>query len=75
MVSNANEDFPDPLRPVITVSELRGISTLMFLRLCWRAPRTEILEIDMGTEVMNFGNVDDPTEIVDIRSAQLYSVS
>jgi len=24
---------------------------------------------------MNFGNVDDPTEIVDIRSAQLYSVS
>ena len=24
----------------MTVSELRGISTSMFLRLCWRAPRT-----------------------------------
>ena len=29
--------------PVITVRVLRGISTSMFLRLCWRAPRTEIL--------------------------------
>jgi hypothetical protein len=27
------------------VSVFRGISTLMFLRLCWRAPRTEILVI------------------------------
>src|SRR6266436_6875132 len=40
MVSKAREDLPDPERPVITVRELRGISTLMFLRLCWRAPRT-----------------------------------
>src|SRR5918911_1420760 len=47
MVSNASEDFPDPLRPVTTVSELRGISTLMFFRLCWRAPRTVILVMAM----------------------------
>ena len=42
MVSNASDDLPDPLRPVITVKALRGISTLMFFRLCWRAPRTLI---------------------------------
>src|SRR5713101_8017166 len=40
MVSKAREDLPEPERPVMTVRELRGISTLMFLRLCWRAPRT-----------------------------------
>src|ERR1700730_16550799 len=43
MVSNASEDFPDPDNPVMTVSVLRGISTLIFLRLCWRAPRTTSL--------------------------------
>src|SRR6476619_7551344 len=42
MVSKANEDFPEPLRPVITVKLFRGISTSMFLRLCWRAPCTVI---------------------------------
>src|SRR6476646_9911 len=42
MVSKASEDLPEPLRPVITVRLLRGISTSMFLRLCWRAPWTEI---------------------------------
>src|SRR5450759_1928271 len=40
MVSKASELFPEPLRPVITVSLLRGISTSMFFRLCWRAPCT-----------------------------------
>src|SRR5579859_8284223 len=40
MVSKASEDLPEPESPVMTVSELRGISTLIFLRLCWRAPRT-----------------------------------
>src|SRR5713101_9035120 len=40
MVSKAREDLPEPESPVMTVRELRGISTLMFLRLCWRAPRT-----------------------------------
>src|ERR1700741_2179614 len=40
MVSKAREDLPEPDRPVITVNRSRGISTLMFLRLCWRAPLT-----------------------------------
>ena len=35
-------DLTEPLSPVITVRQLRGISTSMFLRLCWRAPCTEI---------------------------------
>jgi hypothetical protein len=34
MVSNASEDLPEPLKPVITVSVFRGISTLMFFKLC-----------------------------------------
>src|SRR5512140_3909374 len=50
MVSNAREDFPDPLSPVITVSVLRGTSTSMFFRLCWRAPRTVILLIAIWKE-------------------------
>src|SRR3990172_3989153 len=45
MVSKARLDFPEPLKPRITVKELRGISTGMFLRLCWRAPRTVIFSI------------------------------
>src|SRR5450755_1106357 len=40
MVSNASEDFPEPLNPVITVKVLRGISTSIFFRLCCRAPCT-----------------------------------
>src|SRR5271166_3070981 len=47
MVSNASEDLPDPLRPVITVKVLRGISTLMFFRLCCRAPLTLMFVIPM----------------------------
>src|SRR5579863_5212453 len=43
MVSNASEDLPDPDNPVMTESELRGISRLIFFRLCWRAPRTVML--------------------------------
>src|SRR5438477_10931380 len=42
MVSNASDDLPEPLSPVITVRVLREISTLMFFRLCCRAPRTRI---------------------------------
>src|SRR3954447_14040690 len=42
MVSKASELFPEPLNPVITVKVFLGISTVMFLRLCWRAPCTEI---------------------------------
>lgn len=40
MVSKASEDLPEPERPVTTVRVLRGMETEMFLRLCWRAPRT-----------------------------------
>ena len=43
IVSKANDDFPDPLRPVITVRLFRGISTSTFFRLCTRAPQTLIL--------------------------------
>src|SRR5262245_38444133 len=38
MVSNARLDFPDPDRPVTTVSRSRGISSEMFRRLWTRAP-------------------------------------
>ena len=47
MVSKARDDLPEPLNPVMTVRVLRGISTEMFLRLCWRAPRTVILLMNM----------------------------
>src|SRR5689334_4499550 len=42
MVSNARLDLPDPERPVMTVRLSRGMSTSIPLRLCSRAPRTEI---------------------------------
>src|SRR5215467_8479123 len=51
MVSKASDDFPDPLRPVMTVKAFLGISTEMFFRLCWRAPRTVILLMAMDLEV------------------------
>src|SRR3982751_5737767 len=47
MVPNASDDFPDPDRPVKTISWSRGSSRLTFLRLCSRAPRT-ISVSDMG---------------------------
>src|SRR5690606_6297566 len=42
MVSKASEDFPEPERPVMTIRLSRGRSTSTPLRLCSRAPRTEI---------------------------------
>jgi hypothetical protein len=63
MVSNASELFPEPLKPVITVKVLRGISTLMFLRLCCRAPctvmcfNTEIQLSHLGAGFRKIGNV------------------
>src|SRR5919206_2560183 len=48
MVSKASDDFPDPDRPVKTISRSRGSSMLTFLRLCSRAPRT-ISVSDMGS--------------------------
>src|SRR6185503_4378560 len=40
MVSKARLDLPEPERPVTTTRLSRGISTVMFLRLCTRAPCT-----------------------------------
>src|SRR5919204_16106 len=42
IVSKARLDFPDPERPVITISELRGSSRSTSLRLCSLAPRMTI---------------------------------
>src|SRR3954469_1451085 len=42
MVSNASEDLPLPLIPVITTSLFFGIEMSMFLRLCSLAPNTSI---------------------------------
>ena len=53
MVSNASEDFPEPLKPVITVKVLRGISTSIFFRLCCRAPCT-VMRLSMGWKI-HFG--------------------
>src|SRR5688572_6296842 len=38
MVSKASDDLPEPLRPVMTTSLSRGISSVRFFRLCSRAP-------------------------------------
>ena len=43
MVSNAREDLPEPLRPVMTVILSLGITTSTFFRLCCLAPLTTIL--------------------------------
>src|SRR5215469_3653368 len=40
MVSNANDDLPEPLTPVTTVMALCGTSTETFFRLWTRAPWT-----------------------------------
>ncbi len=40
IVSNANDDLPEPERPVNTIIVFRGIETVMSLRLCVRAPLT-----------------------------------
>ena len=46
-MSKASDDFPLPLSPVITVSELRGMLTSMFFRLCTRAPVTSICSVSI----------------------------
>ena len=42
MVSNARDDLPEPLTPVMTIRRLAGSDTSMFFRLWVRAPRTTI---------------------------------
>jgi hypothetical protein len=61
ITSNARLDLPDPLSPVTTVKVLRGTSTLMFFRLCWRAPRTVMRSIirpaSYSEEFREYGNL------------------
>src|SRR5215210_3511140 len=42
MVSKASDDLPLPERPVTTTRTSRGSETVMFFRLCSRAPWTTI---------------------------------
>src|SRR5215468_10583501 len=51
MVSKVSEDLPEPLRPVMTTSLSRGISTSIFLRLCSRAPLM-MIELLMGSRII-----------------------
>src|SRR6476661_7785072 len=48
MVSKASEDLPEPDRPVNTTNWSRGMATSIFLRLCSRAPRIEIVRESAG---------------------------
>src|SRR5271165_1744459 len=48
MVSKASEDLPEPERPVITISRLRGSVRSTFLRLCSRAPLMTIASSPRG---------------------------
>src|ERR1700722_3803184 len=45
MGSKASELLPEPESPVKTTSSSRGRSRSMFLRLCSRAPRMEIIRV------------------------------
>src|SRR5688500_13899111 len=55
MVSNASDDLPEPLTPVITISDRGGSVTSTFLRLCVRAPRTAICPLVSAMYVKNSG--------------------
>src|SRR3954470_8446052 len=55
MVSKASDDLPDPLTPVITISERGGSVTSTFFRLCVRAPRTTICPLVSAMYVENSG--------------------
>ena len=46
MVSNANDDFPDPDKPVRTTNLSLGISTSTAFKLCSLAERTLICELE-----------------------------
>ena len=53
MVSNASDDLPDPLTPVMTMSWPTGSEMLTFFRLCVRAPRTTMAERSKGADGMD----------------------
>src|SRR5579864_3179498 len=50
MVSNASDDLPEPLKPVMTTNLPRGIVSDKFLRLCWRAPPILMNSIAMAPQ-------------------------
>src|SRR3989338_9821206 len=50
MVSKAKLDLPEPDKPVITTSLLRGMLSEIFLRLCTRAPRITMLPAGAAQE-------------------------
>src|SRR3569623_398821 len=58
MVSNASVDFPDPDRPVKTISVSRGSSSETLRRLCSRAPRITSLS-DTPPRLSASGRNDD----------------
>jgi len=47
--------LPEPERPVTTVKALWGMRTVMFLRLCSRAPSTRMESVDMGIRFLSGG--------------------
>src|SRR5436305_3365602 len=53
MVSKASDDLPEPLRPVMTTSLSRGISSVRFLRLCSRAPPILIKSFAMDRDFLD----------------------
>src|SRR5438132_10919632 len=58
MVSNARLDFPDPDRPVTTMSLSRGSSSDTFLRLWTRAPWTAMVVRATGLVVAGLSLAD-----------------
>src|SRR5207302_3499247 len=75
MVSKASDDLPEPLSPVITVKVLRGISTEMFFKLCWRAPRTVMLLIAMDLLNLVRKTVNNPNKTWETSTGRLWRVS
>ena len=50
-MSKANDDFPEPERPVITTSLFRGIATSMFFKLCCLAPFIMIYSLGLRFKI------------------------
>src|SRR5215210_5783737 len=67
MVSKARLDLPEPDRPVITISELRGSLRCRSLRLCSRAPDTTISPLGFT----RITSVEPKTDRTRVRFAQI----
>src|SRR4051812_27988499 len=75
MVSNAREDLPDPLKPVITTSRSRGISSVMFLRLCSRAPPTLMNSFPITSGVVKVAHSQRTAKRSPIRLVELIALT